>query len=129
MIVIGVLVILVLLLIAQFGPSLVRGETVYPASPRFHHSGRTPGTAMIAAARVAALDDLRGVLGNDVAAAARDSVSMVFEVPWTVLFGRLIRNGVSSRPRSGGYWRFSRNPASCSWEIAGQVTQRGYNSM
>jgi hypothetical protein len=34
-IVIGVLVIGVLLLIAQFGPSLVRGETVRPASPIF----------------------------------------------------------------------------------------------
>ena len=34
-IVIGVLVIVVLLLIAKFGPSLVRGETVRQASPRF----------------------------------------------------------------------------------------------
>jgi len=34
-IVIGVLVIVVLLLIAQFGPSLVRGETVRQVSPRF----------------------------------------------------------------------------------------------
>jgi hypothetical protein len=32
-IVIGVLVIIVLVLIAQFGPSLVHGQTVDPASP------------------------------------------------------------------------------------------------
>jgi hypothetical protein len=34
-IMIAVLVIVVLLLVAQFGPSLVHGETVRPASPRF----------------------------------------------------------------------------------------------
>lgn len=34
-IVIGVLALLALLLIAQFGPSLVRGETIRPASPAF----------------------------------------------------------------------------------------------
>jgi hypothetical protein len=34
-IVIGVLVVIVLLLIAQFGPSPVRGETVRQASPSF----------------------------------------------------------------------------------------------
>ena len=34
-IIIGVLVIVALLMIAQFGPSLVRGETVRPASPIF----------------------------------------------------------------------------------------------
>jgi hypothetical protein len=32
-IVIGILVIVVLLLIAQFGPAVVRGETARPASP------------------------------------------------------------------------------------------------
>jgi hypothetical protein len=34
-IIIAVLVIVALLMIAQFGPSLVRGETVRPASPIF----------------------------------------------------------------------------------------------
>jgi len=37
-IIIGVLVVIVQLLIAQFGPSLVRGETIRPASPNLESS-------------------------------------------------------------------------------------------
>ena len=58
-IVIGVLVVIVLLLIAQFAPSLVRGETVRLAPPSFGmESDRGP--------REVGLDELRNVLGNGV---------------------------------------------------------------
>ncbi|WP_213772994.1 cytochrome P460 family protein [Bradyrhizobium sp. dw_78] len=71
-IVIGVLAVVVLLLIAQFSPSLVRGETKRLASPIF---GVTIPDGyrdwkMIAVAHEAGLDELRGVLGNDVAVKA-----------------------------------------------------------
>jgi hypothetical protein len=71
-IIIGVLVIVALLMIAQFGPSLVRGETVRPASPIFGVTipDRYRDWKMIAVAHEEGLDELRGVLGNDVAVQA-----------------------------------------------------------
>jgi hypothetical protein len=79
-IVIGALVIVVLLLIAQFGPSLVRGETVRPASPIF---GVTVPNGyrdwkMIAVAHEAGPDELRGVLGNDAAVKAYQQGTLPF---------------------------------------------------
>ena len=57
------------LLIAQFGPSLVRSETVRLASPIFGATipDRYRDWKMIAVAHEGVLDELRGVLGNDVA--------------------------------------------------------------
>jgi hypothetical protein len=79
-IVIGILVIVVLLLVAQFGPSLVHGETVRPASPIF---GVTIPDGyrdwkMIAVAHEAGLDELRGVVGNDVAVKAYEQSTLPF---------------------------------------------------
>jgi hypothetical protein len=75
-----IIVIGVLLLIAQFGPSLVRGETVRPASPIF---GVTVPNGyrdwkMIAVAHEAGPDDLRGVLGNDAAVKAYQQGTLPF---------------------------------------------------
>jgi hypothetical protein len=71
-IVICVLVIVALLLIAQFGPSLVRSETVRLTSPIFGATipDRYRDWKMIAVAHEEVLDELRGVLGNDVAVKA-----------------------------------------------------------
>jgi hypothetical protein len=71
-IVICVLVIVVPLLIAQFGPSLARSETVRLTSPIFGATipDRYRDWKMIAVAHEEVLDELRGVLGNDVAVKA-----------------------------------------------------------
>ena len=83
-IIIGVLAIIALLLIVQFGPSLVRGETAHQAdrqaSPIF---GVTIPDGyrdwkMIAVAHEAGLDELRGVLGNDVAVKAYEQGTLPF---------------------------------------------------
>jgi hypothetical protein len=68
-IVICVLVILEQLLIAQFGPSLVRSETVRLVSPIFSTSilDQYRDWKMIAVAHEEALDELRGAPGNDIA--------------------------------------------------------------
>ena len=79
-IVIGVLAVVVLLLIAQFGPSLVRGETARLASPIFGGTiadGYRDWT-MIAVAHEEGLDELRGVLGNDVAVKAYQQGTLPF---------------------------------------------------
>jgi hypothetical protein len=79
-IVIAVLAVVALLLIAQFGPSLVRGQTVRPASPIF---GVTIPDGyrdwkMIAVSREEGLNELRGVLGNDVAVKAYQQGTLPF---------------------------------------------------
>lgn len=79
-IVIGMLTGVVLLLAAQFGPSLVHGEPARQASPIF---GVTIPDGyrdwkMIAVAHEEGLDELRGVLGNDVAVKAYQQGSLPF---------------------------------------------------
>ncbi len=78
--VIGVLIVVLLLMIAQFGPSLVRGQTARAASPIFGVTipDRYRDWKMIAVAHEEGLDELRGVLGNDVAVKAYQQGTLPF---------------------------------------------------